>query len=308
MAQIPVPTVGIILGNGYSGGAIPLATTNILLCVRDGVFNTIQPRGLAGIARKYDLSWQECAKYVGVSSYELCHAGLLDGVIDFVPGEEFKLPNLIAAIGSAIQVIEWSAERYVALTPEVFEHYRRSVFRYLDPSQPLRKLQHSPLSLLNNPTEQPNIFGVTLRHLRYLGLRRRIQSTTPGTVRTLSAADVPRGELKRRTAAENRRIFQNWMQAPLEIRYDDQLAGAWKQYIRRRRELNAERSTIGKIFLGDQDANFHEAVANLLLMVGFHLMNQWKGAAQGNFLALADYLGKTATSETAESNNFTCWM
>ncbi len=85
MAQIPVPTVGIILGNGYSGGAIPLATTNILLCVRDGVFNTIQPRGLAGIARKYDLSWQECAKYVGVSSYELCHAGLLDGVIDSFP-------------------------------------------------------------------------------------------------------------------------------------------------------------------------------------------------------------------------------
>jgi acetyl-CoA carboxylase alpha subunit len=65
--RCPFPTVGIILGNGYSGGAIPLATTNILLCVRDGVFNTIQPRGLAGIARKYDLSWQECAKYVGVS-------------------------------------------------------------------------------------------------------------------------------------------------------------------------------------------------------------------------------------------------
>ncbi len=40
-------------------------------------------------------------------------------------------------------------------------------------------------------------------------------------------------------------------------------------------------------------------------MVGFHLMNQWKGAAQGNFLALADFLSKTATSEAAESNNFT---
>ena len=31
----------------------------------------------------------------------------------------------------------------------------------------------APLSLLDNPTEQPNVFGVTLRHLRYLGLRRR---------------------------------------------------------------------------------------------------------------------------------------
>jgi len=121
----------------------------------------------------------------------------------------------------------------------------------------------------------------------------------------LSAADVARGELRRRTAAENRRIFQNWLQAPLEIRYDDELAGGWKQYIRRRRELSAERGTIGRIFLGDQDANFHEAVGNLLLMVGFHLMNQWKGAAQGNFLALAEYLGRMSHSEAAESSNFT---
>ena len=179
------------------------------------------------------------------------------------------------------------------------------MFRYLDPSQPLRKLQHSPLSLLNNPTEQPNIFGVTLRHLRYLGLRRRIQSTTQEQYGRLSAADVPRGDLQRRTAKENRRIFQNWLQAPLEIRYDDELAGAWKQYGRRRRELSAERSTIGKIFLGDQDTNFHEAVGHLLLMVGFHLMNQWKGAAQGNFIALSDYLGKTETPESADMDNLT---
>ena len=37
MANLNVPSVGIILGNGYSGGAIPLASTNIILSVRDGV-------------------------------------------------------------------------------------------------------------------------------------------------------------------------------------------------------------------------------------------------------------------------------
>ena len=143
-AQLHVPTVGIILGNGYSGGAIPLATTNLLLCVRDGVFNTIQPRGMAGIARKYELSWQECAKYVGVSSYELLQAGLLDGIVDFVPGEADKVQNLVAAIASGIRGVERAAERFVANNPEVFEHYRRSVFRYLNPSESLQKLQLSP--------------------------------------------------------------------------------------------------------------------------------------------------------------------
>ncbi|MEM1232011.1 MAG: carboxyl transferase domain-containing protein, partial [Pseudomonadota bacterium] len=72
MSNLDVPTLGIVLGMGYSGGAIPLATTNLLLSVSDGVFSTIQPKGLASIARKYDLSWQECAKRVGVSAFELC--------------------------------------------------------------------------------------------------------------------------------------------------------------------------------------------------------------------------------------------
>lgn len=70
-ANVDVPTVGIVIGAGYSGGAIPLAAANILLSLRDGIFNTIQPQGLQSIARKYNLSWQECAKSVGVSPEEL---------------------------------------------------------------------------------------------------------------------------------------------------------------------------------------------------------------------------------------------
>ena len=54
MCNTHVPTVGIVYGLGYSGGAIPLAATNVLLSVETGVFNTIQPPGLASIARQYD--------------------------------------------------------------------------------------------------------------------------------------------------------------------------------------------------------------------------------------------------------------
>src|SRR5262249_29121093 len=151
----------------------------------------------------------------------------LDGIIDFVPGEADKIENLRAAIVSGIHAVELSAERFVAGTPEVFEHYRNTVFRYLEPSDRLRKLQHSPLSLLNNPTEQPNVFGCAFRHLRYLGLRRRIKSTTRERYGRLSAADVPRGDLKRRTAQEQKKIFDNWLEHPLEIRYDDDMVRTW---------------------------------------------------------------------------------
>jgi acetyl/propionyl-CoA carboxylase alpha subunit/acetyl-CoA carboxylase alpha subunit len=289
-AQLHVPTVGIVLGNGYSGGAIPLATANLLLSVRDGVFNTIQPRGLAGIARKYDLSWQESARYVGVSSYELFEAGVLDGIIDFVPGEAATVANLVAAIGSAIAAAERQAEQFVAATPEVFEHYRRSVARYLDPSEALRKLQHAPLSLLDNPTEQPNVFGIAFRHLRYLGMRRRIQSTTREQYGRLSAGDTPRGDLRRRIAEEYHRIFQSWLAQPLDIRYDTEVADAWAYYRRRRAERSDARGRVGRFLLGDPDVNLSAATERLMLVTGFHLLNQWKGAAQTNFVALAAYL------------------
>jgi acetyl/propionyl-CoA carboxylase alpha subunit len=290
-AQLHVPTVGIVLGNGYSGGAIPLATTNVLLSVRDGVFNTIQPRGMAGIARKYDLSWQECAKYVGVSSYELFDAGILDGIIDFVPGEAEKIPNVLAAIGSAIRAAERATEKFVAENPtEIFEHYRRTVLRYLEPSEALSKLQRAPLSILDNPTEQPNLFGCAFRHVRYLGLRRRLRSTTREQYGRLSAADIPRGDLRRRIAQEYHRIFQNWLAHPLELHYDEELTKAWKAYLKRRGELADDRGRFGRLIFGDPEANLRGATDQLLFSVGFHLLNQWKGAAQANFVALADHL------------------
>ncbi|GIT09168.1 MAG: hypothetical protein CM1200mP30_27980 [Pseudomonadota bacterium] len=61
----------------------PLATANILLSVKEGVFNTKHPKGLSNIARKYDLSWQGVAKHIGVSAYELQSQGYFDGIIDY---------------------------------------------------------------------------------------------------------------------------------------------------------------------------------------------------------------------------------
>jgi len=99
MSNVDVPNIGIIFGLGYSGGAIPLAASNMILSVRDGVFSTIQPKGLSNIARRLNLSWQECAKYVGLSPFELYGQGNIDGVIDYAPGETGeKLDNFRHAI------------------------------------------------------------------------------------------------------------------------------------------------------------------------------------------------------------------
>ncbi|SVB87492.1 uncharacterized protein METZ01_LOCUS240346, partial [marine metagenome] len=143
LCNVDVPTLGIIIGQGYSGGAIPLASSNLLLSVRTGVFNTIHPKSLANLVRRYNLSWQECAKFVGVSSYELYKQGNIDGIIDFDPGENDRIHNLKNVIVTGIQSIEDSTKNFVAEHPEVLDHYHRNLNRYFNPSEQMAAVHAS---------------------------------------------------------------------------------------------------------------------------------------------------------------------
>lgn len=292
MANVDIPTVGIILGNGYSGGAIPLATTNLLLSVRDGVFNTIQPKGLAAIARKFDLSWQECASYVGVSSYELYQQEYIDGIIDYVPGERGpQLENLRNAIVSAVVAIEKRALQFVKSTDGIVEHYLASLDRYLNPSEKLQGFEsHSHLNLATHPTEHLNVFGITYRYLRYLGLRGRISSTVSANFSRSTSLAAPKGDLSQRVKEELENAFKNWQENPLHIRYDDDLAKSYKTYTNRQEHIDDQRGKLSKLIFGDPLENLKKAKSELYLSYCFHLHNLWKAGSQNNFLALLKYL------------------
>ena len=292
MANNDVPTLGIIWGAGYSGGAIPLATTNILLSVRDGIFNTIQPQGLASIARKYNLSWQECAKYVGVSCFELHKSGIIDGIIDYSPVDENSNPKtLLHAITSSLESIEDSVKLFVAENPYLMDHYQRSVARLIQPSDKLENLQtRSNFYLAQSPTEHSNIFGITYRYTRYLTLRKRIHSTTAENYGRLAEKEIPAGELKQRIKTERRKKFQNWIQAPEKMVYDDALFKLWKNFWSRYEEREDNRSTIAKLFFGEPKNNYIKAKQDLCFGLGLYLFNRWKSDAIVNLKGLIDYL------------------
>lgn len=292
MSNIDLPTIAIILGNGYSGGAIPLATTNLILSVRDGVFNTIQPKGLASIARKFDLSWQECAKYVGVSSYELYQQGYVDGIIDFVPEKKLlQIGNLMDAIITSLEVVERKTIKFVKNNDYVFDHYHRSIERFLNPSEQLQEYQkYSELNLADNPTGHLNIFGISYRYLRYLSLRNRIHSTTKSRYGRLSTEETLQGDLTERRLKEMETVFSNWVNNPLEIRYDDQLLKTKKSFDDKKAHAHDQRGRIGRLIFGDPKTNFELAQSEVQMVFGFHLYNQWKDAAQNNFKSLIEYL------------------
>ncbi|TQV84707.1 ATP-grasp domain-containing protein [Exilibacterium tricleocarpae] len=287
-ANVDVPTVGIVIGVGYSGGAIPLATANILLSVRDGIFNTIQPHGLQSIARKFNLSWQECAKGVGVSPEELCAQGCLDGIIDYSPMDsEGSQLNLQKAIVSSIEAVERAAVDFVKQTPDLMEHYQRSLARYIEPTDYQRALQnHSAMNLSSTPTAHPNIFGLCYRYMRYLTLRGRIHSVAVGEIGRLSKLTQPQGDLQERLRHEQSKAFDNWLDNPDKLVYEERLAKAWKHFLAKREEVDTERNSLTRFILGEPKENYDKAVHSLLFELSFSLYNRWKNTAVHNFDAL----------------------
>ena len=292
MSNVDVPNLGIIFGLGYSGGAIPLAASNLILSVRDGVFSTIQPPALASIARRLNLSWQECAKYVGLSPYELYLQGNIDGVIDYAPGDgEDAVEQLRLAVVSGIESVERRVGSFVQENDYILDHYRQSLRRYLDPSPQLKAMETSAsLKLTKNPTEYLNVFGVAYRYLRYLKVRRRITATTTQVYGRLADQELPTGELDVRAARERRMAFVKWLQDPDKLVYDDSLSKAWKSYRERREVVDDERGRIAQLLFGEPKKNYEEARANLLTTIGVFLYNRWKSESVGNLRSLKEFL------------------
>lgn len=293
MANLQLPSVGIVYGHGYSGGAIPLATTNLLLCVKDGVFNTIHPKGLSNITRKYNLSWQECAKYIGVSSYELYARDYFDGVIDFTPEHLHLLPNLQAAILSAVECIENNAITFLKQNQSFFEHYKENIGHYLNPSE---LMVEENRRTYKSPTGTLNIFGSVCRFLRYLRIRQRITSQSVHDYSRLSHLNVPTGALQERLAKERQEKFHKWLLSPLEIRYHEQLSKKYEQFVGARENREKERGKLATFFMGNPKENFKTAVEELTYEILLYLYNYWKGDANENLIQLEDYLNQNEAS------------
>ncbi|RTR40260.1 ATP-grasp domain-containing protein [Shewanella canadensis] len=302
-ANVDVPTVGIVIGAGYSGGAIPLAAANILLSLRDGIFNTIQPQGLQSIARKYNLSWQECAKSVGVSPEELYTSGCIDGIIDFSPSDkDERQHNLRRAIISSVEAVEQAAVQFVRESGDLREHYDRSLTRFLNPSKNLAALEHhAELAVANNPTMHLNLFGSAYRYLRYLTLRSRIHSISQEQYGRLSKVSVPEGDLLARIQQEQDRVFQSWLSSPDKLVYDEELNKLWGNFVSKRDDVSTERNMLTRLILGEPKENYKKARKALLFNIGWSLYHRWKGNAENNFKGLIRYL-ETLPSEVTQAD------
>ena len=299
MANLQLPVIGIVFGGGYSGGAIPLATANILLSVRQGVFNTIHPKGLSNIARKYDLSWQESAKHIGVSAYELKSQGYFDGIIDYTYDQPHQAKNIKDAIISAVEATENNSCKFLIENDFFFDHYRDSINHYLNPS---KLLIESNRVTDRSPTGTLNIFGDVYRFMRYLKLRQRIVSRSIDSYARLSSRKTPLGKLQERLKNERQEKLQQWYKTPLEVRFHEKLNKRFEQFVSSRDDREKERGRLVAFFIGDPRENYKKAVDDLTLEILLYLYNYWKDSTAENLIELHDQLGEFTLNDLTPKN------
>ncbi|MCB0977394.1 MAG: hypothetical protein KDB02_08035 [Acidimicrobiales bacterium] len=81
MAAVPVPTVGICVGEGGSGGALAFVATDRLLIQEGGVFSVIGPEGAASILERDSTLAPRVASLLKLTAADLRDLGIVDEVV-----------------------------------------------------------------------------------------------------------------------------------------------------------------------------------------------------------------------------------
>ena len=79
--ELTVPTISIIIGEGGSGGAIALASSNKVLMLQNAIYSVISPEGCATILWRDPKKTLEASKAMKLSSSDLLNLNIIDEII-----------------------------------------------------------------------------------------------------------------------------------------------------------------------------------------------------------------------------------
>ena len=79
--ELTVPTISVIIGEGGSGGAIALASSNKVLMLQNAIYSVISPEGCATILWRDPKKTLEASKAMKLSSKDLLSLDIIDEII-----------------------------------------------------------------------------------------------------------------------------------------------------------------------------------------------------------------------------------
>jgi acetyl-CoA carboxylase carboxyl transferase subunit alpha len=100
MAELRVPIVSTIIGEGGSGGALAIAVADTVMMLQYAVYSVISPEGCAAILWKTAEKAPDAAEALGITAQRLRALGLVDKVINEPLGGAHRDP---AAMGQLLK-------------------------------------------------------------------------------------------------------------------------------------------------------------------------------------------------------------
>ena len=119
--SLKIPTISVIIGEGGSGGAIAIATTNKVLMLEHSVYSVISPEGCASILWKNTNYAKEAATAMKITAQDLQKLNVIDEIIPEPTGGAHRnssqtIKNVGAAITKSLnQIIDLNSQNLVDL-------------------------------------------------------------------------------------------------------------------------------------------------------------------------------------------------
>ena len=103
--NIRVPLISLIIGEGGSGGAIALATGNVVLMLEHSIYSVISPEGCASILWRDGKEASTAAAALKITAQDLERLGIIDGIIPEPIGGAHRAPQTIfKAVGDTLEM------------------------------------------------------------------------------------------------------------------------------------------------------------------------------------------------------------
>ncbi len=102
--SLRIPTLSVIIGEGGSGGAIAIGTTNKILMLEHAIYSVISPEGCASILWKNAKHAEEAATAMKITAQDLQKLKIIDEIIPEPIGGAHRNPSqTIKNVGEAIK-------------------------------------------------------------------------------------------------------------------------------------------------------------------------------------------------------------
>jgi acetyl-CoA carboxylase carboxyl transferase subunit alpha len=123
---VHVPLITIIIGEGGSGGAIAIATSNLVYMMEYAVYSVISPEGCASILWKSVDKSDQAAAALKLTAKDLLKLSVIDKIIKEPLGGAHRMP--LNAIENVKKAIAGGLKELKHFPPEVLRKIRRDKF------------------------------------------------------------------------------------------------------------------------------------------------------------------------------------